>query len=268
MLRATAREQRNAPARFVSSTSFHCSSLMRTNNPSRVRPALLTRMSTRPSCFTASSNAASTEAALRDVGTVGAWPGRRPFESPRPPPRPGSRCGRRWPPTRRARASARETASPMPVAPPVTNATCCSSSRARAVRRLHVRLGHALLPAPASAVRVAVQAVRVLDVPARGVGLDRAQQPAQHLAGAQLDEALDALRQQLRAWTPPSARWTSSCSSSASRISAAFCTGFAQALLITGQRASRNVTPASASDRPLRGQTASTASGTRRSPRA
>ena len=54
---------KNAPLRFVSSTASQSASLMRISNPSRVTPALLTRMSTRPVSPRIFSAAAATAAA-------------------------------------------------------------------------------------------------------------------------------------------------------------------------------------------------------------
>ena len=65
---SAARESRNAASRLTRSTSCQSSSFMRTASPSRVRPALLTRMSSPPISRSASGTSASTDAAIGEVG--------------------------------------------------------------------------------------------------------------------------------------------------------------------------------------------------------
>src|SRR5258706_689524 len=127
MLRATARQQRNAPARLVSSTSSHCSSLMRMNTPSRVRPALLTSTSTRPKRSNAAAKAGSTEA-LFATSAWKAWQRSPPARSCSAAASARARLRLKTATSARRSARARTTACPMPVAPPVTNATGPASS--------------------------------------------------------------------------------------------------------------------------------------------
>ena len=84
----------NAPFRLASSTASQSASVSRSRMLSRVRPALLTRMSIGPSAASAAATAASTCSADGDVA------GRRPRRG-RPAPRP--RHGRAPRPARRSR---------------------------------------------------------------------------------------------------------------------------------------------------------------------
>src|SRR5262249_2418562 len=120
----------------------------------------------------------------------------------------------------------------------------------RPARRLHVRLRHAFLPAAASAVRVA----------ARLSGSSTFQLAAEGSIVRSRPRSTLPVPSSTKPSTPCWSRnridssqrtLASSCSSSARRISFALCPGLARALLITGQRASRRFTRASASLSPF-----------------
>ena len=59
--------QKNAPERLVCSTAFQSSGFMRSARPSRVMPALFTRMSMRPNSFAAFANASLMESCELEV---------------------------------------------------------------------------------------------------------------------------------------------------------------------------------------------------------
>src|SRR3989442_944645 len=117
-----ARVMRNAPRRLTSMTRSQSSSFMRTRRPSRMTPALLTRMSTRPNrCLAASTNRSASSRITASATT------------PRTaPPRASSSLAERWsrsasrPETTTAAPSSASNvaiARPMPRLPPVTIAT-------------------------------------------------------------------------------------------------------------------------------------------------
>ena len=119
MPRVTERMATNAPRRFASSTASQSSSLSRSRMLSRVRPALLTRMSTLPS----SSSARSTsDDDRRRIGDVAREAARLRARSPRPPPSRAPRRGPRRRPARRTRRAISAIARPMPRVLPVTSA--------------------------------------------------------------------------------------------------------------------------------------------------
>src|SRR5213078_3190799 len=117
-----ARVRRNAPRRLTSMTWSQSSSFMRTRRPSRMTPALLTRMSTRPNrCLAASTNRSASSRITASATT------------PRTaPPCASSSFAERWsrsasrPETTTAAPSSASNAAiarPMPRPPPVTIAT-------------------------------------------------------------------------------------------------------------------------------------------------
>src|SRR5450830_869031 len=100
----TSRQQRNTPVRSTEIVSFQVASVMSSSRDSVSRPALLTRMSTPPSCFRAVANAAFTLASSETSTSM----------APAAPDR--SRTATLSPFAKKASAMA----LPIPLAPPVT----------------------------------------------------------------------------------------------------------------------------------------------------
>src|SRR3989454_333413 len=198
-----ARVMRNAPRRLTSMTRSQSSSFMRTRRPSRMTPALLTRMSTRPNrCLAASTNRSASSRITASATT------------PRTaPPRASSSLAERWsrsasrPETTTAAPSSASNvaiARPMPRLPPVTIATRPSrgpfytaSPRLRlrlALRPRDVlRLAPPRSPAPLDHGERLPEARRVLDRESPNAVDDAPEESRQDASRPYLDEDRGAL---------------------------------------------------------------------------
>src|SRR5438552_3958227 len=211
-----ARVMRNAPRRLTSMTRSQSSSFMRTRRPSRMTPALLTRMSTRPNrCLAASTNRSASSRITASATT------------PRTaPPRASSSLAERWSraasrpeTTTAAPASASNVAiaRPMPRLPPVTIATWPSrgpfftdSPRLRlrlALRPRDVlRLAPPRSPAPLDHGERLPEARRVLDRESPNAVDDAPEESRQDASRPYLDEDRGALGREAQDTIGPSDR--------------------------------------------------------------
>src|SRR5213592_3631184 len=188
-----ARVMRNAPRRLTSMTWSQSSSFMRTRRPSRMTPALLTRMSTRPNrCLAASTRRSASSRLAASAAT------------PRTaPPCASSSFAERWsrsasrPETTTAAPSSASNAAiarPMPRPPPVTIAT--RPSRAPfVIGSPRLRLSPAR---PRSRARLdrrerLLEPRRVFDREPPGAVDGALEEPGQHAPWPDLDEGRGAL---------------------------------------------------------------------------
>src|SRR4029077_5708815 len=171
--RAAARHVWNVPLRFVSITMRQSSSDIRAINPSRVTPALLTRMSSSPTASTnafacsGSETSASTARAPDSLATSSASSFPERYTSGQSAP---------------ARASSRAIARPIPREPPVTRAAFPSSDANASAR------GERLLEL--------VDLLGSRDGHGFHVAVDSLDKAGENVARADLDERVHALHHQ------------------------------------------------------------------------
>ena len=168
--------------RLTSSTVCQSSSLSRSARLSRVSPALLTRMSRPPPLSTASTRRSAAPGSASSAGST--RPPARPARPPAPrAPRAGGRSAPRARPGRAAAARSRRRCRPRrrsPARSGRTDRTCAMPARGGAARADATRRRRRRSPRACRARR------------SRRPRAVRLARPAEHPAGAELDDRLDA----------------------------------------------------------------------------